>query len=165
MSNNIFSKNIEKPKKIFSELIIDKNNNVKNTFYLSSHKFYKKDEINENSTLMCVINKELEGQQWKIDSKYEGIYEIKYNLDDYKMKNWNIFITNDENIILLKDENSKKTAFILIEKDNNNNQFYIQDALSGKYLGIDTNKKRDKISFYLNLTNEKKFIWTLKNIE
>ena len=79
MSNNIFSKNIEKPKKIFSELIIDKNNNVKNTFYLSSHKFYKKDEINENSTLMCVINKELEGQQWKIDSKYEGIYEIKYN--------------------------------------------------------------------------------------
>ena len=163
MSNNIFSKNIEKPKKIFSEIIIDKNNNVKNTFYLSSHKFYKKDEINENSTLMCVINKELEGQQWNFISNYEGIYEIKYNLDDYKMKNWNIFITNDENIILSNDENSKKSAFVLIEKDNDN--FYIQDALSGKYLGIDTNKKRDKISFYLNLTNEKKFIWTLKNIE
>ena len=164
MSNNIFSKNIEKPKKIFSEIIIDKNNNVKNTFYLSSHKFYKKDEIDENSTLMCAINKELEGQQWNFISNYEGIYEIKYNLDDYKMKNWNIFINNDENIILSNCNNSKKTAFILIEKDDNN-KFYIQDALSGKYLGIDTTKKRDKISFYLNLTNDKKFIWTLKNIE
>ena len=164
MSNNIFSKNIEKPKKIFSEIIIDKNNNVKNTFYLSSHKFYKKDEIDENSTLMCAINKELEGQQWNFISNYEGIYEIKYNLDDYKMKNWNIFINNDENIMLSNCNNSKKTAFILIEKDDNN-KFYIQDALSGKYLGIDTTKKRDKISFYLNLTNDKKFIWTLKNIE
>ena len=164
MNNNIFSKNIEKPKKIFSEIIIDKNNNVKNTFYLSSHKFYKNDEINENSTLMCVINKELEGQQWIFISNYEGIYEIKYNLDDYNMKNWNIFINNDENIILSNCNNSKKTAFILIEKDDNN-KFYIQDALSGKYLGIDTTKKRDKISFYLNLTNDKKFIWTLKNIE
>jgi len=164
LNNNIFSKNIEKPKKIFSEIIIDKNNNVKNTFYLSSHKFYKNDEINENSTLMCVINKELEGQQWIFISNYEGIYEIKYNLDDYNMKNWNIFINNDENIILSNCNNSKKTAFILIEKDDNN-KFYIQDALSGKYLGIDTTKKRDKISFYLNLTNDKKFIWTLKNIE
>ena len=163
MNNNNFSNNIKKPKKIFSEFIIDEKNKIKNIFYLSSHKFYKNDEINENSTLMCAINKELEGQQWKFISNYEGIYEIKYNLDDYKMKNWNIFITNDENIILSNDENSKKSAFVLIEKDNDN--FYIQDALSGKYLGIDINKKRDKMSYFLNLTDEKKFIWTLKNIE
>ena len=163
MNNNNFSNNIKKPKKIFSEFIIDEKNKIKNIFYLSSHKFYKDDEINENSTLMCAINKELEGQQWKFISNYEGIYEIKYNLDDYKMKNWNIFITIDEIIILSNNENSEKSALVLIEKDNNN--FYIQDVLSSKYLGIDTKQKRNKIVFFFKSTNGKKFIWSLKNIE
>ena len=166
--NKIFSKEIKEPKKIYSEFFDNNNNNNNNNiFYLSSHKFYKNDEIDENSTVICAINKELEGQQWKFITNYEGIYEIKFNLDDYKMKNWNVSITDDENIILSNDDTYKKTAFILIEKEdeNNSNNFYIQDALTGKFLGIDREKKRDKISYFLNLTKEKEFVWKIKNVD
>ena len=164
--NKIFSKEIQEPKKIYSEFF---DNNKNNIFYLSSHKFYKNDEINENSTVICVINREFEGQEWKFITNYDGIYEIKYNLDDYNMKNWNISITDDENIVLSNDDDiNKKSAFVLIEKDdddNNNNNFYIQDALTGKFLGIDKEKKRDKISYFLNLTKEKEFVWKIKNVD
>ncbi len=132
--------------------IIYKDDN-ENEFYLTCQRFYSKEQLDDNSTLISVVCKNYEGQKWIIKRKSLGLYSIKYYEKEYEMQNWRINI---------KEENNNKLNVILSNKKNSlfklyiagNNLFYIQDSLTDYFLFVNKTKKRDKNSFFVSLTSE-----------
>jgi hypothetical protein len=132
--------------------IIYKDDN-ENEFYLTCQRFYSKEQLDDNSTLISVVCKNYEGQKWIIKRKSLGLYSIKYYEKEYEMQNWRINI---------KEENNNKLNVILSNKKNSlfklyiagNNLFYIQDSLTDYFLFVNKTKKREKNSFFVSLTSE-----------
>lgn len=129
------------------------NDNNNNKFYLTSHRFYLKEQLNENCTLISVVNKEYEGQKWIIKMKIPGLYTIKYFEKEYEMENWRINLYEDRNfklnVILKKNKDSLFKLFIV-----GDNLFYIQDSLTDYFLFVDKNRIRDKNSFFVSITSD-----------
>ena len=113
-------------------------------YYLSCHRFYQVEKMYSTKTIIMFHNQLLEGQKWKLIQKYKGLYYISYDLNDYSMKNWNLYFDiESRNIYLSKN---LKTLWKLekIEKDT----FYIKDALYNYYLNLSIDDKRDINSYY-----------------
>lgn len=145
MSSKSYYKNVMPGK--FNISTKDKDNNK---YYLSGHRYYPKDQIDQYKTLLMVEKSSLEGQVWEVNTKYEGLYAIKYGTEDYEMDNWTILIDPETKQVTAVKE--KGGAFLLWK--NKDDSFFLQDALTNFFLTLNTEKndiKRDSSSFYISL--------------
>ena len=120
-------------------------------YYLISHRYHDNDKINGNNTKIAIIdiNHNPTGCKWIFEKDNNNLFSIICDNDDYNMFNWRIF--SDGNNIVLSKEFSSKYEFIEIKGKKNN--FYIKEHISGKYL-CNSKKKRDKISYYIELCDK-----------
>ena len=132
-------------------IIHDENNDI---YYLTCQRYYFKEQINDNYTLISAVKKNYEGQNWITKRNLLGLYSIKYYENEYEMKNWKINVQEEKNNklhLVLKNKNNSLFKFYICE----NNTFLIQDSLTDYFLYIDKYRIRDKYSFYISLTSDK----------
>ena len=132
-------------------IIHDENNDI---YYLTCQRYYFKEQINDNYTLISAVKKNYEGQNWIIKRNLLGLYSIQYYENEYEMKNWKINVQEEKNnklYLVLKNQNNSLFKFYICE----NNLFLIQDSLTDYFLYIDKYRIRDKYSFYISLTSDK----------
>ena len=135
-----------------NKIIIHDENNEK--YFLTCQRYYFKEQINDNYTLISAVKKNYEGQNWIIKRNLLGLYSIQYYENEYEMKNWKINVQEEKNNklhLVLKNKNYSLFKFYICE----NNTFLIQDSLTDYFLYIDKYRIRDKYSFYISLTSDK----------
>lgn len=135
-----------------NKIIIHDENNEK--YFLTCQRYYFKEQINDNYTLISAVKKNYEGQNWIIKRNLLGLYSIQYYENEYEMKNWKINVQEEKNNklhLVLNNKNNSLFKFYICE----NNTFLIQDSLTDYFLYIDKYRIRDKYSFYISLTSDK----------
>ncbi len=135
-----------------NKIIIHDENNDK--YFLTCQRYYFKEQINDNYTLISAVKKNYEGQNWIIKRNLLGLYSIQYYENEYEMKNWKINVQEEKNNklhLVLNNKNNSLFKFYICE----NNLFLIQDSLTDYFLYIDKYRIRDKYSFYISLTSDK----------
>ena len=137
-------------------------------YKLSSHRYYDKDILSTNeSKIMCHCDKHY-GQEWVFVEKYKGLYEIRFN-DDEKNLNRIGFYLNviSDDKVALSDKVISLWKIEKVNKEKNENKYYIKNAKNNCYLYLNINEKRDQNSFYVGIEkkiNENKkenFIFSL----
>ena len=137
-------------------------------YKLSSHRFYDKDILSPNETKIMVHYDDYYGQQWVFVEKYKGLYEIRLNEDDSSFNRIGFYLNviNNDNLVL-SDEAISLWKIEKINKEIDENKYYIKNAKNNYYLYVNIHSIRDEGSFYAEvkkklIENEKeKFIFSL----
>lgn len=134
---------------------------------LSSHCYYPSDCPSNKLTKAMIEKRDLEGQVFRIQTKYEDIYEIIYSSEDYEMKDWKLCVEeNEKKEDILDVFNSKENSSgFLIKKIPDTNFYYIRDALTAFYLNENKEEKRDLFSNYVIAEKEPKTQWEIIPLE
>lgn len=121
------------------------------TYTLSSHRVFSPEKIDFSTTKIMVHNENKEGQVFKLNQEYTGLYSIIYSdyKDEYNMKGWKFALTSSNvPCFSSKFSNLVKLKYVQDKED----RFLIQEVKTSQFLMIDTESVRDEFSFYISLT-------------
>lgn len=123
-----------------------------NTWTLSAHRVFSPEKVNYHTTKIMCHKEEKEGQKFKLIEKYTGLYEFEYAEREYNMRGWNFaFYDKNNPYPVFSSEETNLLKFFKVKEDT----YYIQEAVSNKYLKMDTTNERDEYSYYVGLTDNK----------
>ena len=112
----------------------------------SSHKNFSRDSFSDGDAKLMVHKESKEGQLWKFNPVFHGLYEIVYDNTFYSMKGRTIALPKDseEEQPRLSEKESTLWKF-KGRKDKDNNFYYvkIQNCFTGEYLYINYESERD----------------------
>ena len=123
---------------------------------LSSHINESKDTFSGgDARLMAHKEDTKEGQEWKCNLVYHGLYEIVYEDTAYSMKGRKIALPKESEKYQPRLSEKESTLWKFKgRKDKDNGLYYvkIQNCFTGEYMYINYEDKRDDYSYYIYMT-------------
>ena len=118
--------------------------------HLCSHKYHDSDRIDDSRIKLSVNREGINGCIWKV---YQNGNSLGFKLFDslYGMNEWTIKIRNNVPICV----NEGVSYIFSLEEGGYYKSYRIKNKETGEYLYINTNKKRDHISYFIDLTSSK----------
>jgi hypothetical protein len=115
--------------------------------HLCSHNYYNSDRIDDNRIRLIGHEEKTSGCIWTV--RQNGTYfEFVFISTDYGMTNWKIEIKNDNAFCT----NKEKGSIFILETGSLYKYYKIKNKETGQYLFINSNKNRDTMSYYIDLT-------------
>ena len=138
-------------------LLVDFKIRIKVDFYINqkqaklcSQYHYNTDRIDDSRIRLQVNGENIDGCVWIVHQSGK-FFEFTLTNSAYGMNNWKIEIKNDNSFVT----NKEKGSIFILETGSLYKYYKIKNKETGKYLFINSNKKRDPFSYYIDLpTNE-----------
>ena len=118
--------------------------------HLCSHKYYETDRIDDSRIKLSANRDDINGCIWKVYQHGNSLGFMLFD-SDYGMNGWTIKIKNNYPICV----NEGVSYIFSLEEGVYYKSYKIKNKETGEYLYINNNKKRDHISYFIDLTSSK----------
>ena len=130
---------------------------VNKWYYLTAQKYYPHDMNKDENVFLCGVSEEQEGRKWFIKNMYNFLCLI-FAGKEYDLEGWGC--VEHEHKAMMTDKLKSGLMFI---KTDIEGEFYIKDAVTERYLQLESGNKRDECSYYV-VFGKDKVLWKIAEI-